>query len=65
MSSDVRSILFASVAGALAGAAVVFYFSPQKSGKTFVVRTITHLECRSFFLLTFLTIHFFFSSSFL
>ena len=50
MSSDVRSILFASVAGALAGAAVVFYFSPQKSGKTSVVRTNTRLnEGPSFF----------------
>ena len=40
MSSDLRAILLASVAGAVAGAAVVFYLSPQKSGKANGVRTI-------------------------
>ena len=40
MSSDLRAILLASVAGAVAGAAVVFYLSPQKSGKASGVRTI-------------------------
>lgn len=48
MSSDLRAILLASVAGAVAGAAVVFYLSPQKSGKATGVRTIIlQKECRS------------------
>jgi hypothetical protein len=40
MSSDLRAVLLASVAGAVAGAAVVFYLSPQKSSKSSGVRTI-------------------------